>query len=271
MKKRIAVAMATMLATLAFSSMAASADTATATSVPDMPRTDTPGAAALAGVLRVKYPTTKVDEVAETPMRGIYQVVTGKNIFYTNDTADQVILGMMIDMASKRNLTEEKQEALNKVGFGTLNLDNAIVEVKGTGARKLVMFTDVHCGYCKQFEATLKKDVTDVTIYRFLYPILSSSSVQMSKAIWCVGDNDRRRTAMENYMERGMAPSSDGNCTNPIDENLALGRDHNLSGTPSLVNGAGQVRRGAIARESLEAFLNAGADGQTVVVDTPAK
>lgn len=261
--------MATMLATLAFSSMAASADTATATSVPDMPRTDTPGAAALAGVLR-EVPHHQGGRSGRNPHAGYLSGGDGQNIFYTNDTADQVILGMMIDMASKRNLTEEKQEALNKVGFGTLNLDNAIVEVKGTGARKLVMFTDVHCGYCKQFEATLK-DVTDVTIYRFLYPILSSSSVQMSKAIWCVGDNDRRRTAMENYMERGMAPSSDGNCTNPIDENLALGRDHNLSGTPSLVNGAGQVRRGAIARESLEAFLNAGADGQTVVVDTPAK
>lgn len=269
MMKRWTVALGTLLAVLAFNTSAGGSGEMASASAPDMPTTRSPGAAALAGVLRVKYPTTKVDEISETPMRGIYEVVTGKNIFYTNESADQVILGMMIDMATKRNLTEEKQEALNKVAFSSLNLDNAIVEVKGTGERKLVMFTDVHCGYCKQFEATLK-GVTDVTIYRFLFPILSSSSVQMSKAIWCVGDNASRLTAMENYMERGMAPSSDGSCVNPIDSNLDLGREHGLSGTPSLVNGAGQIRKGAIARESLEAFLNSGANGKAVVVNSPA-
>lgn len=230
----------------------------------------------LAGSLKAKYPTTTFSEISETPMNGVYELVTGKNIFYTDKEGSYLIMGSMYDMANSRDLTAERKEQLNKLDFSALDPAQAIVEVKGDGSRKLAVLTDVDCPYCKRLEETLK-GVDNVTIYRYLYPIdsLHPNARKTSEAIWCLGDNDKRLTAFFNYVERGMAPAAGAECETPITQIQALAKANNLFGTPSLVNGKGAVLPGAAPRERLEAFLNQGADvagnDQAVVISQEKK
>lgn len=223
----------------------------------------------LAGSLKAKYPTTNFSEINPTPIAGIYELVTGKNIFYTDKEGAYLIFGSMYDMSKSRDLTAERKEQLNKLDFASLDPKNAIVEVKGDGARKLAILTDVDCPFCKKLEETLT-NVTNVTIYRYLYPIdsLHPSARATSEAIWCLNDNQQRLTAMMNYMVRGMAPAGQRGCDTPLAEVQAFAKKHELFGTPSMVNGAGQILPGAVPQERLEAFLNAGMgnDGDAVVV-----
>lgn len=224
----------------------------------------------LAGSLKAKYPTTSFSEINETPIEGIYELVTGKNIFYTDKEGAYLLFGSMYDMANQRDITAERKEQLNKLDIAELDVKNAIVEVKGDGSRKLAVLTDVDCPYCKKLEETLK-NVTNVTIYRYLYPIASlhPNAVQTSESIWCLNDNDKRLTAMANYMERGMAPAGELGCETPLAAIQEFAKKHELFGTPSLINGAGQILPGAVPHERLEAFLTAGAstnDQASVVI-----
>ena len=96
----------------------------------------------------------------------------------------------MIDTKTRVNLTEQRIAKLTAIDFKALPLKDAMVWKQGTGERKLVVFADPNCGYCKKFEKDLQA-VKDVTVYTFLYPILGADSAEKSKQIWCAKDNTK--------------------------------------------------------------------------------
>ena len=130
----------------------------------------------------------KIDEVRKSELPGLFEVrVDGVDIYYTDAQANYLIEGNLIDTRSKRNLTEERVDKLTAIKFEALPLKDAFVVVRGKGERKLAVFEDPNCGYCKRFERDLQK-VDNVTVYMFLLPVLGADSMEKSKAIWCAKD-----------------------------------------------------------------------------------
>jgi thiol:disulfide interchange protein DsbC len=194
----------------------------------------------------------KIDEVSKTPMNGLFEIrVNDNDIFYTDAEGNFLIQGNLIDTKSKRNLTEERTEKLNAVAFDSLPLKDAFVVVRGNGKRKMAVFEDPNCGYCKRFERDLQK-VSDVTVYMFLYPILSPDSTDKSKNIWCAKDKAK---TWQDVMVRDM-PVPRATCdTAAIDRNLDFGRKHKITGTPTLFFADGSRVPGAINTQQIEKFL----------------
>jgi thiol:disulfide interchange protein DsbC len=194
----------------------------------------------------------KIDEVSKTPMNGLFEIrVNDNDIFYTDAEGNFLIQGNLIDTRSKRNLTEERTEKLNAVAFDSLPLKDAFVVVRGNGKRKMAVFEDPNCGYCKRFERDLQK-VSDVTVYMFLYPILSPDSTDKSKNIWCAKDKAK---TWQDVMVRDM-PVPKATCdTAAIDRNLDFGRKHKITGTPTLFFADGSRVPGAINTQQIEKFL----------------
>ena len=135
------------------------------------------------------------------PIPGIYELRIGTDILYTDEHGSYLIEGQLIDTKSRVNLTEQRIAKLTAIDFKTLPLKDAIVWKQGTGERKLVVFADPNCGYCKKFERDLQ-EVKNVTVYTFLYPILGADSAEKSKAIWCAKDNTK---AWRDWMIKGDA------------------------------------------------------------------
>ena len=122
--------------------------------------------------LQKKYPKVQIENIAKTPMPGVYEIYADGEILYVDEKADHIIVGgRMIDAARKEDLTAERLRALSAVKFDQLPLDLAFRKVQGNGSRKVAYFTDPNCPYCKQFEPALNK-LENVTIYVFLYPVL---------------------------------------------------------------------------------------------------
>jgi thiol:disulfide interchange protein DsbC len=180
--------------------------------------------------LKKKVPEAPVDSVRKIPYGGLYEVVVGSEMFYTDKDASFLVLGSIIDLKTKENVTELRSRQLNRVDFATLPFDNAIKIVRGNGSRKVAMFADPNCGYCKRFERDLL-GVNDITVYVFPYPILAPDSVEKSKAVWCSPD---RGKAWIDLMVRDTPPKSDGKCDTPIDKVLAYGQSKKIQGTPTL-------------------------------------
>ena len=202
------------------------------------------------------YPRFKVEKVTKTPYAGLYEVFMGGQIIYTDEKMSFLIAeGHLVDPKTKKDLTSERLDELTKVDFSTLPLNQAIKVVKGNGSRKLVVFSDVDCPFCKRLERNELTNITDVTIYTFLYPIeqLHPDAASKSKLIWCAKD---RVKAWEDWILRDQLPTSAGSCDVPLDKVGELARKVGVTSTPTLIFADGRRMLGAQPYKEIERMLS---------------
>jgi len=197
---------------------------------------------------------TKVESVAKSGYLGLYEVYADGNIFYTDDKVTAIMVGaQMIDARSMKNVTEERMRKLTAIKFSELPLERAIKQVRGDGKRVLATFEDPNCGYCKRLAKDLQK-LDNVTVYTFLYPILSEDSVRKSRQIWCSADRAR---AWNDWMMDGKAPASKEDCdVSAVAKNQEFGRKLNITGTPTIFFADGERVPGAVPLARIEQKLN---------------
>lgn len=193
----------------------------------------------------------KIDEVRPTAMQGLYEVRIGTDVFYTDAKGNYVIQGELIDTKARRNLTEDRINKLTAVDFSELPLKDAFTIVRGDGKRKVAVFEDPNCGYCKRFERDMQ-NVDNITVYLFLYPILSPDSAEKSRNIWCAKD---RAATWHDFMLRDKTPNTASCDTSAIQRNLAFGKKYKITGTPTLIFTDGSRVPGAINAQDVEKRL----------------
>jgi thiol:disulfide interchange protein DsbC len=212
--------------------------------------------AAVKKLLEAKFPGAAVSNVAKSPYFGLYEAQFDDRIVYTDAKVTYVVVGAIYDANSKKNLTEARQRELNRVAFDSLPLDLAFKRVKGNGTRKLVIFADADCPFCKRLEGDIKK-LDDVTIYTFLFPLdqLHPDASRKSAIIWCAPD---RAKAWDEFFDSGKLPDNKGDCPTPIKETALLGEKLHVAATPTLVFADGSVVPGAIPLAQLEKEIDKG-------------
>jgi len=196
----------------------------------------------------------KIDEIRKTPMPGLYEIRVGSDVFYTDAEGNYLINGQLIDTKAQRNLTEERVEKLMAIDFSALPLKDAFTVVRGNGKRKVAVFEDPNCGYCKRFERDLQK-VDNVTVYMFLYPILGPDSTEKSRNIWCARDKAK---AWQDFMLREQPVQAASCDAAALTRNLEFGKKHRITGTPTLIFADGTRVPGAVAAAQVEKLLGEG-------------
>ncbi|WP_035853442.1 DsbC family protein [Deefgea rivuli] len=194
-----------------------------------------------------------VDSVRETPIKGLYEVVLGKrHIVYSDAKGEYVVVGDMVNVGTKKSLTEARMAELNKTDFAKLPFADAIKEVRGTGKRQLVVFSDPDCPFCKRLEQQSLAGIDNVTIHTFLMPLagLHPDAARKSELIWCAED---RTKAWQDFMHQGNLPTGGKTqCDNPVARSIKLGESLGINGTPALIFADGQIVSGAIPKEEIE-------------------
>ena len=204
-------------------------------------------------LLDERIPELPVQQVKKAPMPGWYEVFSGNKIFYVDERADFVLVGSVIDTKTKQNLTEERIRDLMRVKFDALPFEDAIKIVKGDGSRKLAVFEDPDCPFCKQVEANIAQ-LNNYTLYVFLYPIeqLHADAVNKSKKVWCAKD---RSKAWLDLMLKNQVPQNKGDCANPVARNIDLAAQLRIGGTPAVIFEDGRLIPGAIPKEQIEKLM----------------
>ncbi|SDY54180.1 DsbC family protein [Nitrosomonas sp. Nm58] len=209
--------------------------------------------ARLKKAIQTHFPGSEIESLRKTPYMGLYEIVVGGEILYTDEKAEYFFLGHIVDTKTRVSLTSERMQQLRdarRIAIDTLPLEQGIKAVKGNGKRTLIVYSDPHCPYCKKLEEELDK-ITDVTIHTLLYPILKNS-MSTATAIWCSAD---RQKAWNDFMLRGIAPSGK-DCETPLDTLLQSGQKNRVTGTPTLIFADGSVVSGMIPTEEIEKRLN---------------
>ena len=190
----------------------------------------------------------KVRSVSPAPVSGLYEVLVGNDVFYTDSSGKYLIQGEIIELATGKNITEQRQADLNRIKWADLLPANAIKTVRGNGSRQLAVFSDPNCGYCKRLEKSLQQ-LDNVTVYTYLLPVLGPDSLQKSKQIWCAADPYK---AYMDWMISGSAPSGKGDCATPLDKNMAFAKSYGVTGTPTLFFTDGSRFPGAVQITDIE-------------------
>ncbi len=198
-------------------------------------------------------PGIKVEGVRKAGVGNLYEVQVGGDLLYTDEKVSFLMTGDVLDVKAKKNLTDERKQKLSQIKFSDLPLDLAVKQVKGNGKRVVVTFEDPNCSYCRKLAKELQ-GVNDVTIYTFLYPILSPDSSEKAKNLWCASD---RVKAWNDLMIDGKQPAS-GTCDHPTSKVVALGQKLNIRGTPTMFFADGSRTPGYMPVEMLEKALDKG-------------
>lgn len=184
-----------------------------------------------------------IDRITPTAIAGLYEVVAGSDIFYTDTQGRFVILdGRLMDLVTKEDLTQKRIDALSSVDFGALPFQLALKRTQGSGKRAIAIFEDPTCPACKVVHKFLLQ-LPDLTVYTFPLPIASPGALPLVRSIWCQAD---RSKAWEAAMA-GRHPPVDNACdTSALDEVIELAARLKIAGTPTIVLSDGRRIVGAL-------------------------
>jgi thiol:disulfide interchange protein DsbC len=205
--------------------------------------------------LTTQFPGVEIASVKKTAFAGLYEVYMDGQIVYVDPKAEFALAGDVLDLKTRRNITQSRLNELMAIDWNSLPLQHAIKTVKGDGSRKIAVFSDIDCPFCRRLEAELAK-VDNLTVYTFLYPIekLHPKAVKISRQIWCAPD---RVKAWDDYIGQNILPTNEGNCDNPIAATIAYGESLRIGGTPTIFFANGQRQPGYLQAERLEDLLAA--------------
>lgn len=195
----------------------------------------------------------KVESVTATPYSGLYEVRIGNEIIYTDKNAEYLFIGNVFNAKTSQNLTKARTDEINRIKFSDLPLGLALKTVKGKGERVIAIFEDPNCGYCKKFRQTTLKQADNITVYTFMYNILSPDSFVKSANVWCSVD---RNKTWDDWMVSGKVPPTvSKKCDNPNDKVVELGQKLRIEGTPAIFFADGSRIAGMVDLKTLEAKL----------------
>jgi thiol:disulfide interchange protein DsbC len=190
-----------------------------------------------------------IDEISRTPIAGLYELRVDKEIIYSDETGNYLIFpshdqsdGHLLDARNKTDVTEQRLAKMMGQDIPKLPYGDALVMKQGNGSRRMIVFEDPNCHYCKDAERSFAA-LKDVTIYTFLIPILGQDSVARSRALWCSKNNAQ---AWRTWMLQGvMPPRPMGSCDlAAIQRNLDLAERYRLNYTPAIIFDDGSRFRG---------------------------
>lgn len=211
------------------------------------------GKANIRAEMEKKFPYSKIISISKTPYFGLYEVAFDDRLVYTDEKMNYLFSGNIFDLHTMKNLTEAREKQLYAIDFDTLPFDLAIKNVKGSGKRRLAVFTDPNCPYCKKLEKEMV-NLTNATVYIFVFPILPGSE-EKAKAIWCSSD---RLQAWEDQMLRSMEPKSEQECDAKALANISMhAKKLGINVTPTLIFEDGVIKPGTLTLELIEQHLTA--------------
>jgi thiol:disulfide interchange protein DsbC len=211
--------------------------------------------AAIRQAMSTSMPSVKVDSVKPAVVKGLFEVVVGANIYYVSEDGKYLLQGRLVDVAARKDLTEEKLNVTRKLAIEKMGQANMIVFKSKITKYTVTIFTDIDCGYCRKLHSEIDQYLAQgITIQYLFFPRAGKGSDSYNKAVsvWCAEDRNAALTAAKKDQK---VPEK--TCTNPINRHMQLAAEFDVKGTPMIISENGNVYPGYLpAKQLVEALEN---------------
>ena len=211
--------------------------------------------AAIRQAMTKSMPSVKVDSVKPSVVKGLFEVVVGANIYYLSEDGKYLLQGRLVDVAARKDLTEEKLNVTRKLAIEKMGQANMIVFKPKITKYTVTIFTDIDCGYCRKLHSEIDQYLAQgITIQYLFFPRAGKGSDSYNKAVsvWCAEDRNAALTAAKKDQKL-----PEKTCDNPIDKHMQLAAEFDVKGTPMIISENGNVYPGYLpAKQLVEALEN---------------
>lgn len=238
-----------------------------------------PDTAEVRAALKLRLPKTPIDAIDCSGLGGLCEVASKSTLFYVDRAAKYLVIGRVYDMEARQDLTAARLLALNpdlltagaarrdgpqeeprqqrpsvpaRVSLAGLPANGAIAWGPADGP-KAVVFSDLHCGYCKKLEGELK--AIGARVEERPISIFGAESRRDAERVLC---SPRPEISLR-MVYSGLALANPKPCdTSGLDANEAFAKAHGFGGTPVIVRPSdGAVLEGYRPASALREFLRA--------------
>jgi thiol:disulfide interchange protein DsbC len=205
-------------------------------------------------------PTGTVTDIKDSPIKGVWQIEVdageGKHGALFLDYAKKFLIAQIVPV---ENLGKQ-QGPPKKVDVSKIHLNDAITVGAKDAAKKVIVFSDPDCPFCKQLHKTIQQIIAkrpDIAFVELLYPLpMHPNAPKKVQAILC----SKSLQLLEQYFEaddKTVAAEPPANCTTEgMERNKALAQSLGLNSTPTMVRDDGSVLAGALPEDKLLEWID---------------
>ena len=141
------------------------------------------------------------------------------------------------------------------INFDELDLNQAIKHAKGDGSRKIAIFSEIECAFCKYLERDELSKVENVTTYTFLFTNQPKKSLawRQAQSIYCA-ENPASAWKEFIFHDKLKTINTEG-CESPLEANHRLAKQLAVQSTPTLFFTDGKRALGLIRAKAIEQKL----------------
>jgi len=198
------------------------------------------------------------EDITDAPIPGMYEVAVGAQVAYVTKDGKYIIRGDIINVETSANVSEETRSRARATMLHGVDPATMIVFKPANGVVKhtVTIFTDVDCGYCRQFHREIDKvTALGIEVHYLFYPRTGPNTESWTKAdeVWCSPDHN---SALTRAKLGGSLPAASEACKTPVETHYELGQRIGVRGTPAVFNEAGDLIGGYLPPATLAKVLD---------------
>lgn len=206
----------------------------------------------------------EVKDVKMAPVKGLYEVTIQQGdrqmAAYVDFSKELILAGPIYAIATRKMISPLPAQVpikLSRMQLDQIRIEDSIVMGNRNGGKRLFVFTDPDCGYCKRLYGELKRLAAmepDLAIYIKMYPlkmhrgaydkarvILAAQSLQLLDEVFAGGK---------------VPPAGENASRKPVDATIKLAESLGIRGTPALVFPDGRLIIGFRDAENMHVLLS---------------
>jgi thiol:disulfide interchange protein DsbC len=197
-----------------------------------------------------KLPGATPNDVATSPIPGLYEVTMGGMIVYVSEDGRHLVSGNVYDLESQVNLTASRRSAARAKALAAASESQMIVFGPSNAKMTVTVFTDIDCGFCRRFHNQMADfNKAGIRVRYLMFPRTGPGTASWKKAeqVWCSADRRDALTRAKRGEELKSRACGDG----PVKAQYELGSDLGVEGTPAVFTQHGDYVGGYMTPDEL--------------------
>lgn len=202
--------------------------------------------------LAERMPGVPISQITESPVPGLYEVIAGAQVVYMDQNARYMLDGDLVDLASRKNYTEQAKSKIRMTAINTLGEDNMLIYTPKKVDHTITVVTDIDCPYCRRLHSEMDQYMASNVKVRYIFmPLKGQSDFENTVSVWCAEDKNNALDLAKSGVEIEAMK-----CDNPIKAHLALAREIGIRGTPAIILESGEMLPGYVPAAKLVSEIN---------------